>query len=138
MCTRESCIRDLTLLFIVDECLRESVGCPQHLKNNGILHGVCAPFREAVPYLSRAVLVAMLRPKPRTPCCLKYGMAERLAAMMATESDGFTKKPFSPRIMQRSWEKIEIPVSSLKVKSLIFDVRSNQAVYFVLRKFYFY
>lgn len=64
--------------------------------NPFLIHRVC------FLYLSRAVLVAMLLAKPLTPCCLKKGMAARLAAMTASESDGFTKKPFSPRIMYRS------------------------------------
>lgn len=117
MCMWELCICDLMLLFIVDESKCESVGCLQRSgcsrswrdkgrqhsppQNNSVLN-VFVQFKEtcyALSYLSRAVLVAILLAKPLTPCCLKYGMAERLAAMMATESDGFTKKPFSPRIM---------------------------------------
>ena len=37
-------------------------------------------------YRSRAPLVGMLRAKPRTPVCWKYGMLKMLAAMTATES----------------------------------------------------
>lgn len=55
-------------------------------------------------HLSRAPLVGMLRAKPRTPVCWKYGMLKMLAAMTATESEGFTKKPCLPRIMLRSWQ----------------------------------
>jgi len=50
-------------------------------------------------YLSRAVLVGMLLPNPRTPIWQKYGMQDRLAAIIANESDALTKKPFCPRIM---------------------------------------
>lgn len=53
-------------------------------------------------YRSRAPLVGMLRAKPRTPVCWKYGMLKMLAAMTATESEGFTKNPRLPRIMFRS------------------------------------
>lgn len=54
---------------------------------------------DILAYLSRAVLVGILLPNPRTPICRKYGMQERLAAMMARESEGLTKKPFWPRII---------------------------------------
>lgn len=54
-------------------------------------------------YRSRAPLVGMLRAKPRTPVCWKYGMLKMLAAMTATESEGFTKNPCLPRIMFRSF-----------------------------------
>lgn len=67
---------------------------------------VCGFF--LILYLSRAVLVATLLAKPLTPCCLKKGTAARLAAMTASESDGLTKKPFSPRIMYRSWKTLSV------------------------------
>lgn len=53
-------------------------------------------------YLSKAALVGMLRAKPLTPVCWKYGMQKMLSAMTATESDGLMKKPCVPRIMLRS------------------------------------
>lgn len=55
-------------------------------------------------YLSNAALVGMLRAKPLTPVCWKYGMQKMLSAMTATESDGLMKKPCVPRIMLRSCE----------------------------------
>lgn len=55
-------------------------------------------------YLSNAALVGMLRAKPLTPVCWKYGMQKMLSAMTATESDGLTKKPCLPRIMLRSYK----------------------------------
>lgn len=51
--------------------------------------------------------MGMLRAKPRTPVCWKYGMLKMLAAMTATESEGFTKKPCLPRIMFRSFGRRE-------------------------------
>lgn len=53
-------------------------------------------------YLSNAALVGMLRAKPLTPVCWKYGMQKMLSAMTATESEGLTKKPCLPRTMLRS------------------------------------
>lgn len=53
-------------------------------------------------YLSSAPLVGMLRASPLTPVFWKYGMQVILAAMAATESEGFTKKPCLPRTMLRS------------------------------------
>lgn len=41
-------------------------------------------------YLSKAALVGMLRAKPLTPVCWKYGMQKMLSAITATESDGLT------------------------------------------------
>lgn len=67
-------------------------------------------------YLSRAPLVGMLRAKPRTPVCWKYGMLKMLAAMTATESEGFTKKPCLPRIMFRSFEREGVSKEELLVK----------------------
>lgn len=55
-------------------------------------------------YLSNAALVGMLRAKPLTPVCWKYGMQKMLSAMTATESHGLTKKPCFPRIMLRSYK----------------------------------
>lgn len=54
-------------------------------------------------YLSKAPLVGMLRASPLTPVFWKYGMLLMLAAMTATESEGFTKKPCLPSTMLRSW-----------------------------------
>ncbi|KAG7227272.1 hypothetical protein INR49_000276 [Caranx melampygus] len=43
-------------------------------------------------YLSKAALVGMLRAKPLTPVCWKYGMQKMLSAMTATESDGCNRE----------------------------------------------
>lgn len=50
-------------------------------------------------YLSKAALVGMLRAKPLTPVCWKYGMQKMLSAITATESEGVRKKLCWPRIM---------------------------------------
>ena len=60
-------------------------------------------LRDVCFYLSKAELVGMLRAKPLTPVCWKYGMQKMLSAITATESGGLTKKPCLPRIMLRSW-----------------------------------
>lgn len=80
-----------------DTCSRHSEGCSEDWDD---------PRQEGQgngeTYRSRAPLVGMLRAKPRTPVCWKYGMLKMLAAMTATESEGFTKNPCLPRIMFRS------------------------------------
>ena len=73
--------------------LKGEEGCSQRYE------GLLGNEGSGETYRSRAPLVGMLRAKPRTPVCWKYGMLKMLAAMTATESEGFTKNPCLPRIM---------------------------------------
>ena len=77
--------------------LKGEEGCSRHYE------GLLGKQGSGETYRSRAPLVGMLRAKPRTPVCWKYGMLKMLAAMTATESEGFTKNPCLPRIMFRSF-----------------------------------
>lgn len=94
-------LQQLAMLEGEDACSRHS----EDIMKNGDLRQV-GPRMET--YRSRAPLVGMLRAKPRTPVCWKYGMLKMLAAMTATESEGFTKNPCLPRIMFRSFGRREI------------------------------
>lgn len=94
-------LQQLAMLEGEDACSRHS----EDIMKNGDLRQV-GPRTET--YRSRAPLVGMLRAKPRTPVCWKYGMLKMLAAMTATESEGFTKNPCLPRIMFRSFGRREI------------------------------